>query len=140
MGAVGAAIGVTLIMNLIASGWIDSAERAQSAALQGRDQGLDKQITEIVDLETIRAHEGAPGIMRSCSVCPEVVHLFISWCAAARWRYLTSIKQSDKRLEFKGHALVERAFRLHAQHRCFGLDGQARARSGRDQEGLGARQ
>ncbi|HEY4645813.1 MAG TPA: PilN domain-containing protein [Steroidobacteraceae bacterium] len=106
LGAVGAAIGVTLILNLIMSGWI-SAQKARNQLLKDEIQGLDKQITEIVGLENQRERMRArmeiiEKLQRSR---PEVVHLFDQLVRTLPdGVYLTSIKQSEKRLEFKGIA------------------------------------
>ena len=106
LGAVGAAIGVTLILNLIMSGWI-SAQNARNQLLKDEIQGLDKQITEIVGLENQRERMRArmeiiEKLQRSR---PEVVHLFDQLVRTLPdGVYLTSIKQSEKRLEFKGIA------------------------------------
>lgn len=106
MGAAGAAVGVTLIMNLIMSGWIDAQGR-RNQLLKDEIQGLDKQITEIVGLENQRERMRArmeiiEKLQRSR---PEVVHLFDQLVRTLPdGVYLTSIKQSEKRLEFKGIA------------------------------------
>jgi len=106
LGAAGAAVGVTLIMNLIMSGWIDAQNR-RNQLLKDEIQGLDKQITEIVDLENKRERMKArmeiiEKLQRSR---PEVVHLFDQLVRTLPdGVYLTSIKQNEKRLEFKGIA------------------------------------
>lgn len=106
LGAVGAAIGVTLILNLIMSGQI-SAQNRKNELLKTEIQGLDKQITEILGLETQRERMRArmeiiQTLQRSR---PEVVHLFDQLVRTLPdGVFLTSVKQNEKRLELKGMA------------------------------------
>ncbi len=106
MGAVAAAIGVTLILNLIMSGWI-TAQNRRNDVLKTEIQGLDKQITEILGLENqkqrlVARMEIIQTLQRSR---PEVVHLFDQLVRTLPdGVYLTSVKQTEKRLEFKGIA------------------------------------
>ncbi len=106
MGAAAAAIGVTLILNLIMSGWI-TAQNRRNELLKTEIQGLDKQITEILGLENqkqrlVARMEIIQTLQRSR---PEVVHLFDQLVRTMPdGVYLMSVKQNDKRLEFKGIA------------------------------------
>jgi type IV pilus assembly protein PilN len=104
MGAVGAAIGVTLVLNLIMSGQI-SAQNRKNELLNTEIQELDKQITEILGLEAQRERmksrmEIIQTLQRSR---PEVVHLFDQLVRTLPdGVFLTSVKQTEKRLELKG--------------------------------------
>lgn len=106
VSAVGAAIGVTLILNLIMSGWIEAQNR-RNTVLKTEIQALDKQITEILGLENqkqrlVARMEIIQTLQRSR---PEVVHLFDQIVRTLPdGVYLTSVKQTEKRLEFKGIA------------------------------------
>jgi type IV pilus assembly protein PilN len=103
---VGAAIGVTLVLNLIMSGQI-SAQSRKNDLLKAEIQSLDKQITEILDLETKRERmksrmEIIQTLQRSR---PEVVHLFDQLVRTLPdGVFLTSVKQNEKRLELTGMA------------------------------------
>lgn len=106
MGAVGAAIGVMLVLNLIMSGQI-SAQNRKNELLKTEITGLDKQITEILGLEAQRERMRArmeiiQTLQRSR---PEVVHLFDQLVRTLPdGVFLTLVKQNEKRLELKGMA------------------------------------
>jgi type IV pilus assembly protein PilN len=97
---------VTLLAYLTMSGWIDS-QRERNAVLKGEIEKLDQQITEILGLEAqknrlIARMEIIEKLQRSR---PEVVHLFDQLVRTLPdGVYLTSVKQTEKRLELKGVA------------------------------------
>ena len=104
--AAAAAIVVTGLIWLSVSGAIDS-QREKNALLKNEIAALDKQITEILGLEAQRARmrarmEVIEKLQRSR---PEVVHLFDQLARTLPdGVYLTSVKQTEKRLELKGVA------------------------------------
>lgn len=104
--AVGVAGVVTLLAYLTMAGAIDS-QREKNALLKSEIEKLDAQITEILGLEAQRARmrarmEVIEKLQRSR---PEVVHLFDQLARTLPdGVYLSSIKQSEKRLELKGVA------------------------------------
>lgn len=104
--AVAAAGIVTLLAYLTMDGWIDS-QRERNALLKSEIEKLDQQITEILGLEAqknrlIARMEIIEKLQRSR---PEVVHLFDQLVRTLPdGVYLTSVKQTEKRLELKGVA------------------------------------
>lgn len=102
---VGAAL-VTLLAYLTMAGWID-AQRDRNALLKSEIEKLDQQITEILGLEAqknrlIARMEIIEKLQRSR---PEVVHMFDQLVRTLPdGVYLTSVKQTEKRLELKGVA------------------------------------
>ncbi|HKE45872.1 MAG TPA: PilN domain-containing protein [Steroidobacteraceae bacterium] len=106
IGAVVAAGAVTLLLSLIMSNRIDQ-QNEQNQLLKDEIAKLDKQITEILGLENqkqrlIARMDIIQKLQRSR---PEVVHLFDQLVKTLPdGVYLTSVKQSDKRLELKGLA------------------------------------
>lgn len=106
IGAVVAGGLVTLLLSLIVSGRIDQ-QNEKNQLLKDEIAKLDKQITEILGLENqkqrlIARMEIIQKLQRSR---PEVVHLFDQLVRTLPdGVYLTSVKQTDKRLEFKGMA------------------------------------
>lgn len=97
---------VTFLVSLTVSGWI-SAQNGKNQLLKAEIAALDKQITEIIGLETQKARLDArmdivEKLQRSR---PEVVHLFDQLVRTLPdGVYLMSVKQTDKRLELKGVA------------------------------------
>jgi type IV pilus assembly protein PilN len=97
---------VTFLLWLTVGGWID-AQNEENALLDREIAKLDKQITEIIGLENQKARLDArmdivEKLQRSR---PEVVHLFDQLVKTLPdGVYLTSVKQTDKRLELKGVA------------------------------------
>jgi type IV pilus assembly protein PilN len=106
IGALVAAGAVTLLLSLIMSGRIEQ-QNEQNQLLKDEIVKLDKQITEILGLENqkqrlIARMEIIQKLQRSR---PEVVHLFDQLVKTLPdGVYLTSVKQSEKRLELKGLA------------------------------------
>lgn len=104
--AVGAALLVTGLIWLAVGQAIES-QRERNALLKSEIEALDKQITEILGLEAQRARmrarmEVIEKLQRSR---PEVVHLFDQLAKTLPdGVYLSSVKQTDKRLELKGVA------------------------------------
>lgn len=104
--AVGAGLAVTGLLWLTMNGWID-AQNSRNALLKGEIAKLDKQITEIVGLENqkqrlVARMEIIEKLQRSR---PEVVHMFDQLVRTLPdGVYLSSVKQTDKRLELKGVA------------------------------------
>jgi type IV pilus assembly protein PilN len=97
---------VTFLVWLTVGGWIDN-QNEKNALLDAEIAKLDKQITEIIGLENQKARLDArmdivEKLQRSR---PEVVHLFDQLVKTLPdGVYLTSVKQSEKRLELKGVA------------------------------------
>jgi type IV pilus assembly protein PilN len=106
IGAVAAAALVVLLVNLY-YGEVISNQNRKNALLQSEIEKLDRQITEILGLETQKQRLLArmdiiEKLQRSR---PEVVHLFDQLARTVPdGLYLTSIKQTGKRLEIKGVA------------------------------------
>lgn len=106
IGAVAAAAAVTLLLSLVMAGRIE-AQNEKNQLLKDEIAKLDKQITEILGLENqkqrlIARMEIIQKLQRSR---PEVVHLFDQLVKTLPdGVYLTSVKQSEKRLELKGLA------------------------------------
>lgn len=104
--AIGAAAVVTGLVYLSVQGAIAS-QNEKNALLDREIEKLDAQITEILGLEAQRARmkarmEVIEKLQRSR---PEVVHLFDQLARTLPdGVYLTSVKQTDKRLEIKGVA------------------------------------
>lgn len=104
--AMGVAGLVTLLVYLAMQGAIES-QREKNALLKSEIEKLDAQITEILGLEAQRARmrarmEVIEKLQRSR---PEVVHLFDQLARTLPdGVYLTSVKQTEKRLELKGVA------------------------------------
>lgn len=104
--AFGAAAVVTGLVYLSVAGAI-SSQGEKNALLAREIEKLDAQITEILGLEAQRARmkarmEVIEKLQRSR---PEVVHLFDQLARTLPdGVYLTSVKQTDKRLEIKGVA------------------------------------
>jgi type IV pilus assembly protein PilN len=102
---VGAAI-IVLLVNLFYAQVISNQNR-KNELLKSEIEKLDQQITEILDLEAQKARMRArmdivEKLQRSR---PEVVHLFDQLARTVPdGLYITSIKQTDKRLELKGVA------------------------------------
>jgi type IV pilus assembly protein PilN len=97
---------VTFLVSLTVSGWI-SAQQEKNALLKTEIAKLDKQITEIIGLENQKARlEARMDIVEKLQRArPEVVHLFDQLVKTLPdGVYLTSVKQTDKRLELKGVA------------------------------------
>lgn len=105
-GALGLAVVVTLLANLAVSTMIDAQQR-RNELLKSEIAALDKQIEEIVVLEEQKARMVArmQVIERLQKSRPEVVKLFDDVVRTLpEGVYLTSIQQSDRRLEFNGVA------------------------------------
>lgn len=106
VAAVGAACAVTGLLYLMVSGWIDR-QNDKNQLLNTEIEQLNKQITEIVALDQkkqklVARMEIIDKLQRSR---PEVVHLFDQLVRTLPdGVYLTSFKQTDRRLEFKGVA------------------------------------
>jgi type IV pilus assembly protein PilN len=104
--SIGAAALVTVLAYLAMQGAIES-QREKNALLKREIDALDKQITEILGLEAQRSRMQArmeiiEKLQRSR---PEVVHLFDQLVRTLPdGVYLTSVKQTEKRLELKGVA------------------------------------
>jgi type IV pilus assembly protein PilN len=106
----GAAVGVALLITLAAhftvSTMIDN-QRARNELIKSEIALLDKQIEEIVALEEQKARMIArmEVIEKLQKSRPEVVRLFDDMVRTLPdGVYLTSVKQSDRRLEFNGVA------------------------------------
>jgi type IV pilus assembly protein PilN len=109
LSIVGATLGaavIVLLVNLFYAQVISNQNR-KNELLKSEIEKLDQQITEILDLEAQKARMRArmdivEKLQRSR---PEVVHLFDQLARTVPdGLYLTSIKQTDKRLEIKGVA------------------------------------
>ena len=106
LGAVLAALAVALFTSWGFSAAIDR-QRLRNELLKSEIAELDKQITEILGLETQRQRllarmEIIGRLQRSR---PEVVHVFDQLARTLPdGVYLTSVKQTDKKLELKGVA------------------------------------
>jgi type IV pilus assembly protein PilN len=106
LGAAIAALAVTFGLHLMVSGWID-AQNEKNQLLKTEIAAMDKQITEILGLEAqknrlVARMEIIEKLQRSR---PEVVHLFDQLVKTLPdGVYLTSVKQTDKKLELKGVA------------------------------------
>jgi type IV pilus assembly protein PilN len=106
IGAVVAAGAVALLLSLVMSSRIDQ-QNEKNQLLKDEIAKLDKQITEILGLENqkqrlIARMDIIQKLQRSR---PEVVHLFDQLVRTLPdGVYLTSVKQSEKRLELKGMA------------------------------------
>ncbi len=104
--AVGAAFAVTGLLWLMVDGWIDG-QNEKNQLLKTEISALDKQITEIQGLEDQKRRLLARmDIIKTLQRSrPEVVHLFDQLVRTLPdGVYLTSIKQSNRRLELKGIA------------------------------------
>jgi type IV pilus assembly protein PilN len=105
-GAVAAAALVVGLGKLMYSGWID-AQTEKNAYLKKEIGKLDEQITDILDLENrkqrlVARMEIIEKLQRSR---PEVVHLFDEVVKTVPdGVYLTSLKQTGKKLEIHGIA------------------------------------
>jgi type IV pilus assembly protein PilN len=105
-GAVGLAVIVTLLSHFTVSTMID-AQAARNELLKAEIAQLDKQIEEIVALEEEKARMIArmEVIEKLQKSRPEVVKLFDDMVKTLpEGVYLTSVKQSARRLEFNGVA------------------------------------
>jgi type IV pilus assembly protein PilN len=104
--AIAAAIAVTGLLYLMMSGWIDG-QNEKNQLLKAEIETLDQQIKEIEGLETQRNRliarmEIIETLQRSR---PEVVHLFDQMVRTLPdGVYLTSVRQTNRRLEIKGMA------------------------------------
>jgi type IV pilus assembly protein PilN len=106
MGAVAAAAAVTLFTSWGVSAAIDR-QQARNELLKTEIGELDRQITEILGLEAQKARLQAriEVIERLQRSRPEVVHVFDQLARTLpEGVYLTSVKQTDKKLELKGVA------------------------------------
>lgn len=106
MGAVAAAFAVTLFTSWGVSASIDR-QRERNELLKKEIAQLDRQITEILGLEQQKARLQAriEVIERLQRSRPEVVHVIDQLVRTLPdGVYLTSVKQSDKKLELKGVA------------------------------------
>jgi type IV pilus assembly protein PilN len=106
MGAVAAAAAVALFTSWGVSAAIDR-QRERNELLKTEIAELDRQITEILGLEAQKARLQAriEVIERLQRSRPEVVHVFDQLVRTLPdGVYLTSVKQSDKKLELKGVA------------------------------------
>ena len=106
LGAVLAAGAVTLFTSWGYSAAIDR-QHERNALLKGEIAELDKQITEILGLEAQRKRlEARMDIITKLQRSrPEVVHVFDQMARMLPdGVYLSSVKQSDKKLELKGVA------------------------------------
>lgn len=105
-GALGAAAVIVLLVNLY-YGQVISGQKDKNELLKTEIEKLDLRNAEILDLEAQKARMRArmdivEKLQRSR---PEVVHLFDQLARTVPdGIYLTSIKQTDKRLEIKGVA------------------------------------
>jgi len=102
-----AAAGVVTGLIYLAVGSSIESQRDRNALLNHEIEKLDKQITEILGLEAQRARMNArmEVIEKLQRSRPEVVHLFDQLAKTLPdGVYLTSVKQTDKRLELKGVA------------------------------------
>jgi type IV pilus assembly protein PilN len=105
-GAVGLAVVVTLLSHFTVSAMID-AQQARNNLIKSEIALLDKQIEEIVALEEQKARMVArmEVIEKLQKSRPEVVKLFDDMVSTLpEGVYLTSVKQSGRRLEFSGVA------------------------------------
>jgi len=106
VGAVLAAGAVTLLTSWTITAAIDR-QNDRNALLKREISALDKQITEILDLENqkqrlVARMEIISKLQRSR---PEIVHVFDQLVRTLpEGVYLTSVKQNDKRLEIRGIA------------------------------------
>jgi type IV pilus assembly protein PilN len=106
VGAVLAAGAVTLLTSWTITAAIDR-QNDRNALLKREISALDKQITEILDLENqkqrlVARMEIISKLQRSR---PEIVHVFDQLVRTLpEGVYLTSVKQTDKRLEIRGVA------------------------------------
>ena len=106
VGAVLAAGAVTLLTSWTITAAIDR-QNDRNALLKREIAALDKQITEILDLENqkqrlVARMEIISKLQRSR---PEIVHVFDQLVRTLpEGVYLTSVKQTDKRLEIRGIA------------------------------------
>jgi len=106
LGAVAAALFVTFLTYLAFTSAIDG-QRARNDLLKQEIAELDKQITEILGLEAQKQRLIARMdiITRLQRSRPEVVHVFDQLARTLPdGVYLSSVKQSDKRIELKGIA------------------------------------
>lgn len=106
MGAFLAAAAVTLFTSWGVSASIDR-QRERNELLKTEIAELDRQITEILGLEAqkTRLQARIEVIERLQRSRPEVVHVFDQLVRTLpEGVYLTSVKQTDKRLELKGVA------------------------------------
>lgn len=106
MGAVAAAAAVALFTSWGVSASIDR-QQERNQLLKTEIAGLDRQITEILGLEAQKARLQAriEVIERLQRSRPEVVHVFDQLVRTLpEGVYLTSVKQSEKKLELKGVA------------------------------------
>jgi type IV pilus assembly protein PilN len=105
-GAMGLAVLVGLLAHFAVSTMID-AQQAKNDLLKSEIAQLDKQIEEIIALEEQKARMVArmEVIEKLQKSRPEVVKLFDEMVSTLpEGVYLTSVKQSDRRLEFNGVA------------------------------------
>ena len=106
IGAVVAAGAVALLLSLVMSNRIDR-QNEKNQILKTEIEKLDRQITEIhgLDNQKQRLLARMEIIQKLQRSRPEVVHLFDQLVRTLPdGVYLTSVKQSDKRLELKGMA------------------------------------
>jgi type IV pilus assembly protein PilN len=106
MGAVAAAAAVTLFTSWGVAAAIDR-QRDRNELLKTEIAELDRQITEILGLEAQKARLQAriEVIERLQRSRPEVVHVFDQLARTLpEGVYLTSVKQTEKKLELKGVA------------------------------------
>jgi type IV pilus assembly protein PilN len=106
IGAVLAAAAVALVTSWVMSAAIDR-QHDRNELLKTEIAELDRQITEILGLEAQKARLQAriEVIERLQRSRPEVVHVFDQLARSLpEGVYLTSVKQTDKKLELKGVA------------------------------------
>lgn len=106
VGAVLAAGAVTLLATIVVSS-MTSGQKDRNEYLKSEIAGLDRQITEILGLESQKQRllarmEIIERLQRSR---PEIVHVFDQLARQLPdGVYLTSVKQTDRKLEIKGIA------------------------------------
>ncbi len=122
-GAAGLAVLIGLLAHFTVSTMID-AQQAKNDLLKSEITKLDKQIEEIIALEEEKARMVArmEVIEKLQKSRPEVVKVFDELVSTLpEGVYLTSVKQSVRRLELNGVAQSStRVSALHAQHRRCG--------------------
>lgn len=106
LGALAAAVAVTVLTSIVVSASIDR-QRARNELLNTEIKELDRQITEILGLEAQkqRLQSRIEIIERLQRSRPEIVHVFDQLARTLPdGVYLTSVKQTAKKVELKGVA------------------------------------
>lgn len=106
LGALAAAVAVTVLTSIVVSASIDR-QRARNELLNTEIKELDRQITEILGLEAQkqRLQSRIEIIERLQRSRPEIVHVFDQLARTLpEGVYLTSVKQTAKKVELKGVA------------------------------------